>query len=86
MNGQTPIVVPDKMITVRKKVGTPEGEDINIRPFDDGLYFDFGKLIKPKQISFECKSTKAVDAESCDFRVFAMNKERTLFEDLEDGW
>ena len=79
-------MTPEKFITLTKKEETTEGEDINIRPFDDGLYFDFGKLIKPKQISFECKTDRALEAESCDFRIFAMDKEKTLFEAKENSW
>ena len=61
-------------------------KNVLIRPFDDGLFIDFKKLIKPHQISFMCKTDVAIDAESCDFRLFEINKEKTLYNDVEHSW
>lgn len=62
-----------KFITLKK---TKDMDNVQIRPFDDGLYFKFDKLIKPKHISFYCKTDNA-DVESCNFRVFEVNTVRT---------
>ena len=84
---------PVKYITLKKRTsedleaaGLPDIlQDRNVRPFDDGLYFEFNEIIKPKQIHFECR-TDNQDVESCDFRLFMMDKERTLMSDIEDSW
>ena len=62
--------------------------DVKIRPFDDGLYFDLGEnnIIKPHHVHFECKTDNAESAESCDFRLFALNREKTLYADNTEGW
>lgn len=52
------------------------------KPFDDGLYFTFEKS-KPKQISFECKTDTAEEAEACDIRLFLTNKEKSDFSDAK---
>ena len=62
-----------KFITLKK---LKHDGDVQTRPFDDGLYYLFDKLIKPKHISFYCK-TDDKDQESCDFRLFHVNKEDT---------
>ena len=56
-----------------------------MKPFDDGLYFRFGGIIKPKHISFMCK-TDNEDAESCDLRLFQINSEKTQWTDNDYGW
>lgn len=33
-----------------------------------------------------CKTDVAIDAESCDFRLFEINKEKTLYNDVEHSW
>ena len=62
-----------KFITLTKKKIT---ENVQVRPFDDGLYYLFDKLIKPKHISFYCKTDNEA-VESCDFRLFHVNKADT---------
>jgi len=63
-----------------------EEEDVQIKPFDDGLYFRFEKLIKPKHISFYCKTDQVESHESCDFRLFQINKDKTYWEDNDYGY
>ena len=58
---------------------------MQIKPFDDGLYFDFKEFIKPKHISFYCM-TDDEKAESCDFRLFKVNKDKTEWKDNDYGW
>ena len=75
-----------KFITLKKKENDYENQNVLIKPFDDGLYFKFSKIIKPKHISFYCKTDNSEEAESCDLRMFQLNKDETLWENNEYGW
>jgi hypothetical protein len=33
-----------------------------------------------------CKTDVALEAESCDFRLFQLDKEKTILEDVENSW
>ena len=72
-----------KYITLKKLEN--KRNEVKIRPFDDGLYFKFDKKIKPKHISFYCK-TDDKSSESCDFRLFLVDEYKTLWEDNDYGW
>jgi len=76
--------MPGKYITLKKKEN--DNKNVLIRPFDDGLYFNFKDIIKPHHISFYCKTDTALEAESCDFRLFQLNKEKTIMENVENSW
>jgi len=71
-------VTTGKFITLKKLKNKDESN--KIKPYDDGLYFKFDKIIKPKHVSFYCK-TDDKSNESCDFRLFQVNTEKTQWED-----
>ena len=76
-----------KFITLTKlELEEGEEDDVQIKPFDDGLFFRFEKLIKPKHISFYCKTDQVKMHEACDFRLFQLNKEKTYWEDNDYGY
>lgn len=72
-----------KFITL-KKLPDDRG-NVKIRPFDDGLYFKFDKIIKPKHVSFYCKTDDEA-SEACNFRMFQLDNDNTEWEDNDYGW
>lgn len=75
-----------KYITLKKKADAADHENVLIKPFDDGLYFQFKDKIKPRQVSFYCSTDTAEEAESCDIRLFQLNKDKSVLEDVETSW
>ena len=83
---EDPAARKGKFITLQKRELSEEDEDVHVKPFDDGLYFRFNDLIKPKHISFYCKTGHVEEHESCDFRLFMLDQDEFRLEDDPYGY
>ena len=65
------------VLQIKKKEGANQN-------FDDGVYIQFARQ-KPKHLTFWCRTTDGEELETCDLRLFHLDKKKSEYSDGSNG-